>query len=576
MHILTAEQEALRNQERSVLSELRDMLVRYNATPEDLTALKDSIQQLDEFFLLVVVGEFNAGKSAMINALIGQPVLKEGVTPTTTQINILRFGETEEREIESDFVHVISAPVELLRQLSIVDTPGTNAIIREHELITTQFLPKADLVLFITSSDRPFTESERAFLQKIRDWGKKVIFLINKIDILQSLDDLKQVQEFVSENAEKLLGVEPEVFPISARQAFRAKQGEENLWETSGFAALEGYIKDRLDDVERVRLKFANPLGVGSYLIERYSAVFKERLVVLQDDFAVLSDVDQQLSLYQEDMKRDFEFRMADIENELYEMEQRGTEYFDDTIRIARVFDLLNKQRVQQGFEQRVIADTPKKLEEKVGELVDWLVEADLRQWQAVTEHLADRRRQHKDRIVGDPGVGSFQFDRERLIEGVNREAQRVVESYDRSREAEELAEGAQTAVAAAAALEVGAIGLGAIVTMIATTVAADVTGVLVASLIAALGLFVIPARRRQARAEMHQKIADMKEKLVTTLREQFGREIERSLMKIQEAIAPYTRFVRAERGQSESGLEELEKLSNQILRLKSQVERIR
>ena len=575
MHILTAEQEALRNQERAVLSELRDMLVRCNAAPEDLSALKDSIQQLDEFFLLVVVGEFNAGKSAMINALIGQQILKEGVTPTTTQINILRFGETEERKIESDFVHIITAPVNLLRQLSIVDTPGTNAIIREHELITTQFLPKADLVLFITSSDRPFTESERAFLQKIRDWGKKVVFLINKIDILQSLEDLNQVQNFVSENAEKLLGVTPEVFPISARQALHAKQGEPDLWENSRFAALESYIEDRLDDVERVKLKFANPLGVGSYLIERYSAVFKERLTVLQDDFAALNDVDQQLNLYKEDMKRDFEFRMADIENVLYEMEQRGSEYFDDTIRIARVFDLINKKRVQQGFEQRVIADTPKKLEEKVGELVDWLVEADLRQWQAVTEHLADRRRQHKDRIVGDPGVGSFHFDRERLIEGVNREAQRVVESYDRSGEAEALAESAQTAVAAAAALEVGAIGLGAIVTMIATTVAADVTGILVASLIAALGLFVIPARRRQARTEMHQKIAGMKEKLVTTLREQFGREIERSLVKIQDAIAPYTRFVRAERGQSESGLEDLEKLRNQVTRLKNQVEEI-
>ena len=83
-------------------------------------------------------------------------------------------------------------------------------------------------------------------------------------------------------------------------------------------------------------------------------------------------------------------------------MERRGHDFFDETMRIGRVMDLLNRSRVQQGFEQQVVADAPQQIEQKVGELVDWLVDMDLRQWQAVTEHLAERRRQHRDRIVGD------------------------------------------------------------------------------------------------------------------------------------------------------------------------------
>ena len=179
MRILTEAQENLLKDARNLLNELRDSLIKFGAAPEDYETLADSIRQLDELFLLVVVGEFNSGKSAFINALLGQKLLKEGVTPTTTQINVLRYGATEERRVENENLHTLTAPVPLLEELNIVDTPGTNAIIRQHEAITQQFVPRSDLVLFVTSADRPFTESERAFLEKLRDWGKKVLIVLN-------------------------------------------------------------------------------------------------------------------------------------------------------------------------------------------------------------------------------------------------------------------------------------------------------------------------------------------------------------------------------------------------------------
>ena len=211
--------------------------------------------------------------------------------------------------------------------------------------------------------------------------------------------------------------------------------------------------------------------------------------------------------MYQQDLTRDLELRMADIDRILLQMEQRGHDYFDDTMRIGRVIDLLNRSRVQQGFERQVVADAPQQIERKVGELVDWLVEMDLRQWQAVTTHLAERRRQYRERIVGDD-AGRFHYDRTRLIDAVGREAQRVVDSYDRRREAQELADGARNAVAAAAAVGAGAVGFGALVAAIATTAAADVTGLIMASLLATLGFFIIPAKRQRAKEEMRRKVA--------------------------------------------------------------------
>src|SRR5215203_5264782 len=159
--ILSGAEDELVREERSVLARLRTALARFDAAPEHQHALVRSIEQLDELFLLVIIGEFNSGKSAFINALLGSKVVTEGVTPTTAQINVLQYGETVERQVRESNLHVITAPSPLLREIHIVDTPGTNAIIREHETITSEFVPRSDLVLFVTSADRPFTESER-------------------------------------------------------------------------------------------------------------------------------------------------------------------------------------------------------------------------------------------------------------------------------------------------------------------------------------------------------------------------------------------------------------------------------
>jgi len=573
MQILTDLQEQMLKDERRVLNDLRVALARFDADSSDCQALAESILQLEELFLLVIVGEFNAGKSAFINALLGNRLLEEGVTPTTNQINILRYGNDAQRNLIKENQLLITLPVEWLAEISIVDTPGTNAIIRSHEAITSEFIPRSDLVLFITSADRPFTESERQFLERIRDWGKKVVIVINKIDILQNETEIQQVIEFVAENAHSLLGLTPEIFPVSARQALRAKLGEPEFWDVSRFEKLEDYIRNTLDEQSRIRFKLMNPIGVGRHLTERYLSIADARLETLRDDTQMIKDVDAELALYREDMQRDFSFRMADVENLLYEMEKRGLEFFDETFRLARVLDLFSKDRIRLEFEKKVVANAPDAIDQKVHEMIDWLVESDLRQWQAVKHHLSERQRAYQDRIVGDLGPGNFSYDRERLMDAVGREAQRVVETYDKGAEAQAIAAGAQEAVAASAVLGAGAIGLGALVTILASTVAADVTGILMATFIAALGFVIIPAKRRMAKKEMSEKISALRAQLVTTLVNQFQKEISRSVENIQNAITPYTRFVRAEEGKLNEMRSSFEESQLELSRLKQVIE---
>ena len=205
---------------------------------------------------------------------------------------------------------------------------------------------------------------------------------------------------------------------------------------------------------------------------------------------------------------------------------------------------------------------------------MDWLVDADLRQWQDVTKHLAERRRQYQDRIVGEGGSGRFHYDRGRLIESVSGESQKVIDSFDRRKEARQLADDARNAVAAAAAVSAGGVGLGAIVTIAATTAAADVTGIIMASLIAALGFFILPAKREQAKEEMRRKIGKVRERLSEALHQQFAKEISRSGDRIRESIAPYSRFVRSEGDKLHSMEQELREIAAELASLRARIDR--
>jgi hypothetical protein len=175
--------------------------------------------------------------------------------------------------------------------------------------------------------------------------------------------------------------------------------------------------------------------------------------------------------------------------------------------------------------------------------------------------------------MVGD--IGTFKYDRERLISSIRDEANRVIESYDKVREADQIARRSQNAVAAAAAISAGAVGLGTLVTILATTLATDVTGILLAGVMAALGLFIIPTRRRNAKKEMRQKVKAMRDQLTNSLGNHFREEIDRGLQEIQETINPYTRFVRAENENNQVAHDTLQGYLTEIIQLGENIENL-
>ena len=567
--VLTEEQRVLLDRERALLEELRVHLARLGATEDDLTLLKGALQHIDDLFLLVVVGEFNAGKTAFLNALLGERLLAEGVTPTTSHIHILRYGESMHQETTADDILMIQLPVEWLRNLSLVDTPGVNAVVQRHQEITEEFIPRSDLVLFVTSADRPFSESERLFLQRIRQWSKKVVVIVNKIDLIEAEVDRQQILDFIRENGRHLLGADPQIFMVSARLAMQAKQaagrGEAEahrvLWRASHFDKLEQFTQVTLNDNERLRLKLENPLGVASRLIDKYIAVISERQEILRGDFETIDTIDDQFAAYEKDMRRDFSYQRSRVENVLYEMLERGDKFFDEVLRLTRVMELVNSEKLRGDFTREVVADSSREIERHVNELIDWMIDKDYRQWRAIMDYLRRRAEKHTERMVGQIN-NDFELNRQNLLGGIGRNAQRLVDSYDREAEALKMAQAVQSAVFQTAAVEVGALGLGAVLVIILQGVWLDVTGILGASAVAALGLYLLPYKRSQVKAELRKQVAELRDQLEAALTRQFDNELQESAQRLQEAIAPYMRFVRAER-------EKLEKLDAELRLLK-------
>jgi small GTP-binding protein len=571
--MLTDEQAQFLREEKDALSEIRLALAELDVPRESLATLQEAILQLDELFLLVVVGEFNAGKSALVNALLGERVLPEGATPTTSRVTLVKWGEKVAEQVVDENFAIYTYPLELLKELNIVDTPGTNAVIRYHERLTDEFVPRSDLVLFVTSADHPLTESERQFLERILSWGKKVVFALNKADIIDEEAGLQEVRSFVLKHATNVLGDTPEFFPVSARLGQRAlaepdAEKRASLRAASGLDALEGYITSTLDDSTRLQLKFSNPLGVAENIVAQAARVNSAQSEDLKEDLQTAASLESTIKDYERDLGNELQPRLAEVENILHRLEQRGLDFFDTTMRITNIQELMRGDKVRADFEKNVLADIPQQIEEHVRRLIDWLVQKDLQEWQRVMTYVQRRRALHAEHIVGE-GMEPREVRRRELIDTMGRTVQRIIEEYDQEGEARDLAAHVETAVAQTALLEVGAVGLGALVTAAVLSSSLDVTGILAAGTLAIVGFFVIPYKRKQAKDKFKEKMETLRTNLLETLTTQFTKESGRAVERLREGITPYTRYVRSER-------ERMDKTETVLARLKQRLSVLR
>ncbi|MCL4504023.1 MAG: dynamin family protein [Deltaproteobacteria bacterium] len=263
---------------RELKEELEKELSRLAGLPEvkgpQLTRLLHKLRE--NRFNLVILGAFKRGKSTLINALLGEPVLPTAIVPLTSVVTILGYGESLDIQVHfqngqsqkitqpelADYITEkgnprnqkgvrqveIAYPSDYLRDgVRIIDTPGVGSVYSHNTEVAYNYLPRVDAAIFVVTVDPPLSAAEQEFLQDIREYVHKLFFVLNKIDYV----DESERQEALSFTAEvlqeNLAAQRVMIFPLSAKLALEGKSnGGSKLLNASLLPSFEEHLRQFL------------------------------------------------------------------------------------------------------------------------------------------------------------------------------------------------------------------------------------------------------------------------------------------------------------------------------------------
>jgi hypothetical protein len=380
------------------------------------------------------------------------------------------------------------------------------------------------------------------------------------------------VEDFVARNFHALLGIDPIIFPVSSKFALSAKESgvSGDMWARSRFGSLEKYILESLDGGQRAKLKLINPIGVADHVVSLNLSSIDSKLELIRADMQTLDFVGNQLHTFKGDMEKDFEHQISRVENCILKMSERAESFFDEKLRLSNTLGLLKADQLKNEFEKQVIGDTSREVERHVSDIIDWMVEKSFKQWRGIYDYLNRRPSLRSDNIVGTiRGGGEFLLNRSALLDSIGTAASGALEPYDRSKESTLLTDQMRGALLQTAALEVGAVGIAAVL----TTSLLDITGLAGAGVLAVMGFGILPYKRASIKKSMRSKVARLRENLATTLRNHFTRELDNSVVRIKDNISPYSTFVKTENDKLMSTQQKLKDNSQQLKDLRAEIE---
>ena len=290
-----------------------------------ITELKQDIN--NDFFTVLVVGEFKRGKSTFVNALLGEELMITNVIPETATIQAIMYGEEKLAEIvyengekergeankeflrrfspknlpgEKDIKYVkVSYPCQLLKEnVVLVDTPGVQDLDEHRVQVTYDFLPKANAVIMLLDATSPMTRSEKEFIEEhlINNGVGKVLFMLNRIDLLDEDEvDVEEHVELTQKRIREILGEHelfenPIVIPVSAYDALEGLiENNEELIEKSNIREVKRILSETIFGGEIETIKLNSYKYRLENILEKYKLQYEKEKSMLETDCTSLS-----------------------------------------------------------------------------------------------------------------------------------------------------------------------------------------------------------------------------------------------------------------------------------------------
>jgi len=553
----------LRTELETALAKLLRLSSEMRRDPATLDTLHGLLTDIREPLLFVVVGEVKAGKSSLLNALFGQEFAKVDVLPATDRVYIFRHG-TEEKSVEiSPQLTERYLPISFLRDFNVVDTPGTNTMVPEHQTITESFVPRADIVLFVFSVVNPWSQSAWELLNFVqKKWLKNVVFVLQQAD-LREKSEIEVIHRHLQDTAMLKLGFTPPVFPVSARKALLARTtgDKEQLWRESGFGPLEEQINHMVTDSGVRILKLQSTARTAGVILHEVADEIHGSVETIARDEKHLERVNEFLQARKDQTLRQVAGFLRGVEQACRECARQGTRLLEGKLSFWRTWRLVwSREKWQHDFQTDVEANLRQTVEPQVENAVQ-LLESDLRSlWPQLQDTIeAQFASEGKNRMRKT--IPDFARQRRELLQSieltlVERVAGKAVE--------EQLAKMFRE-TAAWLRLPVGVAAAGGIITVIvamSSASVADVTGVLAASA-AVIGTIVAFTQRRKILTAYEKEMDKKREELIHAIEQQMKHAIDLFYKEIAVAFEPLAAFCTAERRRYEPLLEQANSLKD-------------
>lgn len=431
MNTLDGTLAALRESEIRLLTDIGTTLngIGENADQDKQRLLDVAHDLRDMFYLVVVIGEFNAGKSSFINALLGDNLLPIGITPTTEAIELIRYGDSINRKplMREDGIREWTHTNTGAPGVALVDTPGTGSVFQKHEKIARSFLHRSDLVIFVISAKRAFAQTERMYLELAKGYGKKIILVINQIDLLQPKEQT-EVRRFIEQQVDELLGLRPLLFMVSAKEAAAAQKGGAVVGDPGGLEAVRAHLRGVLSEAPPAKQKLLAQMDMADRLVKDYQTIVQRNADLVNADTLKVREVQREIEQQSLGLETQLKGARAEIDAVFEGMRQRGVNFIDTNLSLRKIGRTPKREVLQAEFQEVVIGRALRDIGEATNGYINAVIDNSRLYWRGVIERL-NQLAQLMEKELSGLDAGVYAEQREALQDAI-RIAETELKSY--------------------------------------------------------------------------------------------------------------------------------------------------
>src|ERR1700722_18439010 len=564
----------LRSQLGSTLGSLIALAHQIGAPENSLRNLQNLVTSLGHPFLFVVVGEVKAGKSSLLYALFGRDFCKVDVLPATDRIYEFKYGEKDYDVQISDHVTALHRRIEFLKDFNIVDTPGTNTIVANHQDITENFVPMADLIVFVFAVTNPWAASAWDFLRLIgQQWKKNIVFVVQQAD-LRDPHEVEIVSRHLDQTVLQILGASCPIFAVSAKKALLAKTSSnvdrDKLWSESHFGALEDWITKTVSQSEERGGKLRSVTQTAQVVAGGLRARLQGSLDMLKSDQEKLASIRSTFDSRKAQSQRQIGGVIREIEQAYDACRERGEKELEERLTFFKTVKMVfSGSRWEKDFQDKVESEVKKEVQTKIEHALS-LLESDLRSmWQDLQDKVnvefgSETRKQVRAVMPG------FLTQRQEVLQKLQLT---LLEQMSDAKIKEQLqslfGETARwlrvpTSVAAAG-------GIATVIAALTHTALLDVTGT-VAGLAALTGTLYAVWRRRKILRQYREQMTEKRRDLTRAVESQLTHAIEAFYQEVGLTFSPLENFCDSEFKRHAPLRERIESLDLAFGSIKSQL----